>query len=158
KSKPDPPAAPPVVSLDRYLPLYDISDRNERKVEAPASVTYSVARSVDLQRSTLIRAVLQSRSFILREPLPERRPFMEQVHAMGWSLLAEVPGRAMVFGAVSRPWEEKVKLQPLTAKEFLAFRRPGWAKIVWTLEVDPVGRAKSLFRTQTRVATTDGGA
>jgi hypothetical protein len=160
RGKREPAPAPPVVSLDRYLPVYDLSEQDNRRIAAPAPITYFSARNVDVQRSPLIRAVLQSRNLILRERSkgPERRPLLDQVHAMGWTLLSEVPGRAMVFGAVSRPWESKVQLYPLGLAQFKAFRKPGWAKIVWTLEVDPAGASRSVFRTQTRVATTDANA
>jgi len=39
--------------------------------------------------------------------------------------------------------------------EFEAFREPGYVKIAWTLRADPIDATKSVFRTETRVATTD---
>lgn len=149
-----------VISMDRFLPQYDVSERHETKVRAPARLTYAAARDVDLQRSPLVRAIFESRKILLHSQGRElaRRPFLDQVRGMGWGLLAEVPGRAMVFGAVTRPWEPTVKFHPLPPAQFAAFQRPGWAKIVWTLEVDPAGEERSLFRTQTRVATTDATA
>jgi len=146
--------------MDRFLPQYDLSERHETPVKAPAPVTYAAAREVDIQRSPLVRAVFQSRKILFRSQGQEmaRRPFLEQVRGMGWGLLAEVPGRALVFGAVTRPWEPTVRFHPLPPAQFAAFRRPGWAKIVWTLEVDPAGAERSVFRTQTRVATTDAAA
>lgn len=160
RAKVEPPPARAVVSMDRFLPLYDVSERHETRVKAPARVTYAAAREVDLQRSPLVRAVFESRKILFRSQGKElaRRPFLEQVRDMGWGILAEVPGRALVFGAVTRPWESTVKFHPLPAGQFAAFRRPGWAKIVWTLEVDPAGAERSVFRTQTRVATTDPGS
>lgn len=155
-----PPPARAVISMDRFLPTYDVTERHETAVKAPAPLTYAAAREIDLQRSPLVRAILQSRKIFFRSQGQEleRRPFLEQVRGMGWGLLADVPGRAMVFGAVTRPWESTVRFHPLPPAKFTAFQRPGWAKIVWTLEVDPAGEERSVFRTQTRVATTDPGA
>ncbi|MGE5178980.1 MAG: hypothetical protein ACM3PF_07820 [Bacteroidota bacterium] len=152
--------APPeaaVVSLDRFLPSYDVTERHETRVRAPAPVTYAAARDLDLQQSPLVRAIFKGRELILGSHGKElaRRSFLSQVQGMGWGLLAEVPGRALVFGAVTRPWEANVKFHPLPPARFAAFQEPGWAKIVWTLEVDPAGPDASVFRTQTRVATTD---
>lgn len=157
RPKREAPPARAVISMDRFLPRYDVSERHETRVAAPAATTYAAAREIDLQRSALIRAVFQSRKILLRSRGREleRRPFLEQVRGMGWGLLAEVPGRAMVYGAVTRPWEATVRFHPLPPAQFAAFQRPGWAKIVWTLEVDPAGGSRSVFRTQTRVATTD---
>ena len=151
-----PPAAA-VISMDRFLPTYDVTERHETRVHAPAPVTYEAARDLDLQQSPLVRAIFKGRELILGSHGQEleRRSFLSQVQGMGWGLLAEVPGRAIVFGAVTRPWEANVKFHPLPPARFAAFREPGWAKIVWTLEVDPAGADASVFRTQTRVATTD---
>jgi len=44
---------------------------------------------------------------------------------------------------------------PQTPGEFAAFQEPGYAKIVWTLRADALGSDTSVFRTETRVATTD---
>jgi hypothetical protein len=160
RAKREAPPARAAVSIDRFLPSYDVSERHETAVKAPARVTYASARELDLQRSPLVRAIFQSRKILFRSGGRElqRRPFLDQVRGMGWGLLADVPGRALVFGAVTRPWERTVKFHPLPPAQFAAFRRPGWAKIVWTLEVDPAGEERSVFRTQTRVATTDPAA
>jgi hypothetical protein len=46
-------------------------------------------------------------------------------------------------------------MNSLPPDEFAAFHEPGWVKIVWTLRADPVGANDSVFRTETRVVTTD---
>ena len=43
----------------------------------------------------------------------------------------------------------------LPPEEFADFHDPGYAKIVWTLRADPIGGSESVFRTETRVTTTD---
>jgi hypothetical protein len=77
---------------------------------------------------------------------------------IGWGALAEIPGREIVMGAVTRPWVADVVFRPLTPGAFEAFREPDYVKIVWTLRADPIGTAASMFRTETRVATTDAAA
>jgi hypothetical protein len=52
-------------------------------------------------------------------------------------------------------WEATVVFRGLAPDEFTAFHEPGYVKIVWTLRADPVGSCESIFRTETRVATTD---
>lgn len=160
RPKRDEPPAAAVVSLDRFLPLYDISQRHETTVKAPAPMTFAAARNLDLSRSAAVRLVLQSQKLFLggRGAALQRRPFLDQVHAMGWSLLADVPGRAMVFGAVTRPWETNMRFRPIAPEQFSGFQERGWAKIIWTLEVDPAPEGRSVLRTRTRVATTDAVA
>jgi hypothetical protein len=66
--------------------------------------------------------------------------------------------REIVVGAVTQPWMANVVFRALPPDRFREFREPGYVKIVWTLRVDPVGASQSMFRTETRVATTDATA
>ncbi len=68
---------------------------------------------------------------------------------------AEVPGREVVVGAATRPWEPVVTFRPVAPESFAAFAEPDYVKIVWTLRADPVGDGETVFRTETRVVATD---
>jgi hypothetical protein len=59
------------------------------------------------------------------------------------------------MGAVTQPWKANVVFRALPPDEFAAFHEPGYVKIVWTLRVDPLGPAESMFRTETRAVCTD---
>jgi hypothetical protein len=48
--------------------------------------------------------------------------------------------------------------RPLPPEEFAAFHEPDSVKIVWTLRADPLSATESIFRTETRVVTTDAAA
>ena len=91
------------------------------------------------------------------EPDDETRPkgLLAQTTSLGWRVLAENPGREIVVGAVTQPWLPNVVFRGLAPEEFRAFKEPGYVKIVWTLRADPVGESESIFRTETRVTTTD---
>jgi hypothetical protein len=144
--------------LDRFLPTHEVGERHETTVRAPASITYRAARELDLQESRLIKAIFAGRELIMRAS-PARKqapgPFLQQVLDLGWAILAEEPGRELVLGAVTQPWKADVRFRGLPPEEFAAFQEPGYAKIAWTLAVEPRGPGSSLFRTETRVATTD---
>jgi hypothetical protein len=77
---------------------------------------------------------------------------------MGWGVLAMVPGREVVVGAVTRPWEANVIFQALPPDQFATFDEPGYVKIAWTLRADPVSTSQSIFRTETRAVATDATA
>ena len=83
------------------------------------------------------------------------RPLFDEVIALGWRELAETPGHHVIMGAVTQPWRQEVHFRGLPAKEFVGFREPGYAKIAWTIEVEPTGPSSSVFSTETRVITTD---
>jgi hypothetical protein len=77
---------------------------------------------------------------------------------IGWGVLAEVPGREVVVGAVTQAWAANVVFRPLPPDEFAAFHESGYAKIVWTIRADPLCATESVARTETRVVTTDPAA
>jgi hypothetical protein len=74
---------------------------------------------------------------------------------LGWRVLHEEPGRKLIVGAVTRPWEAEVRFRGLEPEEFAPFHEPGYTKIIWTLEAEPTGGETSIFRTETRAMTTD---
>jgi hypothetical protein len=145
--------------LDRFMPAYEVRERHETRVAAPADVTMAAARELDLQRSPPVRAIFAVRTLpsLLRGEPEVSWPggLLAETLAMGWGLLAEEPDREVVVGAVTQPWEPVVRFRALPPDEFAAFDEPGYAKIVWTLAAEPFGPAESLARTETRVQTTD---
>ena len=75
--------------------------------------------------------------------------------ALGWGVLAELPGREIVMGGVTQPWDPNPVFRALPPDEFVVFSDPGYVKIAWTLRADPAGDGKSVFRTETRAVATD---
>lgn len=74
---------------------------------------------------------------------------------LGWGILTELPGRAVVMGAVTQPWRRNPEFQSLSASEFTGFSRIGFAKIAWSIRVEPDGPHRSVASTETRVTITD---
>lgn len=144
--------------LDTFIPMPEVVERHEVRVAAPAEITLSAARELDLYRSPMIRAIFRARELVMRgDDDRSRRPraFVDEALALGWGILADVPGRELIFGAVTQPWKGDVEFRAIPPERFAEFAEPGYAKIVWTLAADPLGPHSSLFRTETRVATTD---
>lgn len=143
--------------LDRFMPRYEVVERHHIQVEAPAEIAFAAATEMDLQQSPVIRAIFKARERIMgshaaRGPVPQG--LLAQTHALGWGILAEVPGREIVMGAVTQPWLADVVFRALPPDTFAAFDEPDYVKIVWTLRCDRIGDAQSVFRTETRVSTT----
>jgi hypothetical protein len=153
------PAAGPSV-LDPYLPAPEVDERVSIPVDAPADATMAAARRLDFQRLPVARAIFTARALLLgaKDAGAPAGPFVLQVQALGWTLLAEEPGRSLVFGAATQPWRRDVVFRPVPAREFAAFSEPGYVKIAWTLRVEPSGAGTCVCLTETRVATTDPAA
>jgi hypothetical protein len=144
--------------LERFLPEYEVSERHQVRVAAPVAMTFEAACAMDLNRSRTVRAIFRVREWILGGAKNERREprgIVEEMKSVGWGVLEEVPGRAIVLGAVTQPWIADTVFRALAPEEFRSFREPGYVKIAVTFRADPAGDDGSIFRTETRVATTD---
>jgi hypothetical protein len=144
--------------LDQFMPAYEVAERHQVDVAAPAALTMAAARDMDIYRSPLVHAIFAIRTLPSRlRGAPARMPssLLAETLALGWRVLSDVPDRAIVAGAVTQPWRAQVEFRGLAPDAFAGFAEPGYAKIAWTLEALPVGPATSRFRTETRVSTTD---
>jgi hypothetical protein len=147
--------------LDQFIPVYDIAERHHVEIAAHAEVVFAAACEQDLMALPVVRTIFKAREILLgSEPGTAAHPrgLLAMMKSIGWGVLAEVPGREIVMGAVTQPWHANVAFRPLPPSEFVAFSEPDFVKIVWTLRADPVGTSASIFRTETRVVTTDAGA
>ena len=147
--------------LDQFMPAYDVVERHHIDVAAPADITYAAACAQDLMAGPLVRGIFRAREVLLgSEPDTGTHPrgLLAMMKSIGWGVLAEVPGREIVMGAVTQPWKANVVFRPLPPDRFLAFDDPDYVKIVWTLRADPIGEKASIFRTETRVVATNAAA
>ncbi len=147
--------------LDGFMPVYEVVERHQTAVAAPAEITLSAACDMDLETSTIANAIFKGRELLLRStPEHETRPrgLLALAKSLGWEVLAETPGREIVIGAVTRPWQADVVFRPIAPAQFAAFSEPDYVKIAWTLSVDPVSDQVSIFRTETRAVATDASA
>ena len=144
--------------LDRFMPEYDVVERHSIAIAAPAAEVLAAAQEQDLFELPLVHAIFRARELALGaapgEPAPPRG-LLAATRALGWGVLAERPGREIVVGAVTKPWEANVTFRALRPDEFAAYHSPGDVKIVWTLRADPVDSGRSIFRTETRAVATD---
>jgi len=142
--------------LDRFMPDFEVVERHQIAVAAPAEVTLSAAKEQHLTESPPIRAIFKARAFVMGASEVESLPpgLLSQVLALGWGVLADTAGE-IVLGAVTRPWEANVVFTALRSEEFAAFNEPGYVKIVWSLRADPLAADRSTFRTETRARATD---
>ncbi|HEX7085801.1 MAG TPA: hypothetical protein VF198_05520 [Vicinamibacterales bacterium] len=135
-------------------------ERHRIAVDAPPDVTLAAARDVRLDDSPIIRLVFRVRELVMGAGRAERdsATLEAQMRAIGWGVLDEIPGRAVVFGAVTVPWEPNPVFRPLPPDAFASFDEPGLVRIAWTLRADASADGRSIFRTETRAHPTDTAA
>jgi hypothetical protein len=160
--------------LDLYIPEFEVAERHYLGVAAPAATTFAAACKTDLSHSAIVRSLFKLRELALgcpRAPVHEAgqngeipevgsqtKELLAQVKAIGWGVLAEIPGHEIVFGAVTQPWLSNLVFRSVPPEEFANFREPGYVKIAWMLRADPIDCHTSIVRTETRVITTDAFA
>lgn len=143
--------------LDRFIPSYDIAERHHIAVDAPADVTLVSAEEQELFQFPLVRAIVKLRELALGAMSGERdqpRGLLAATMELGWGILSDIPGREIILGAVTKPWQASVTFRSLPPDAFAAFSEPGCVKIAWTLRADPTAGG-SVFRTETRAVATD---
>lgn len=144
--------------LDRFIPCFDVVERHAIRVAAPAAVTLAAAKEQTLFRSRPVKALFRARELVLGGSVAQHSPaetLVDEVLALGWRVLDDITDRAVVFGAVTRPWEADAKFRGVPPEDFRAFDEPGCVKIAWTLRADPLEGGGSMFRTETRAVATD---
>jgi len=144
-------------TIDRFLPRPQIRERREITVRAPAALVFAAAQEFDLWSVPLIHAVFRLREKLLRATPPPRQPcgLIRETLRLGWGILAQIPGREIVMGAVTQPWRANVRFNALPADRFAGFAGPDLVKIAWTIEVKSLGPALTRLATETRAEPTD---
>lgn len=136
------------------MPYCDVVERHSVSIRAPADVALSVAGQLDFEESPIVRALINVREFLLGSNPPAQvlpAGLLEKTKALGWGVLSEIPGREIVMGAATQPWQANVVFRSFEPWRFAAFDDPEFVKIAWTLRADPVTETTCIFRTETRV-------
>ncbi len=144
-----------------FIAAPDRGHRHTIRVHAPADLVFDVAENFDLASLRPVRALFWLRAKVLRAKGSARPGPMRLGHEMsdiGWGVLARSPGRLLVMGAATQPWVADVEFTSIAPDAFSAFSEPGYIKIAWTLETQPLRPGASLLSTETRVVATDDEA
>ena len=144
----------------RFIARPYVSDHHEIEIAAPADLVFFDSTRMDLQSLPLVRVIFRLRAWLLGDTEAPRKPLgiVSDTMVMGWGLLAHTPCRSIVMGAAAQPWRRNVTFRAIPPNDFAAFAEPGYVKIVWTLEAEPIDRDHTRFRTETRVEPTDAAS
>jgi hypothetical protein len=146
--------------LEGFMPGPDVRERFSVTVRAPASIVLDTACQFDLQRLWPARLIFRMREIVMRARVSGRRSpqgILAETLGLGWGLLYR-DERLVIVGARCQPWRGDVVFTAIPADEFAAYSAPEQVKIVWTLEADALGPARTRFSHETRVVATDATA
>jgi hypothetical protein len=145
-----------MVLLDEIIPTWHFGNHHQIVVDAPSDRVAQAIESLryDRDASWLVRLFFRARGL----DLPNGPTPREALTATGFSVLAERPGREIVFGIAGKFWapREMANLVRVSdAAAFEAFAVPGQAKGAMNLRVEPLDDGRTLLSTETRVLCTD---
>jgi hypothetical protein len=148
--------------LDDITPVYHYSERHVRHVNAPPDRVYAAARAVTADDIQLFQTFTRIRRLGRAAPesvlnAPAGEPLLSVALRSGFILLADEPGREIVFGAVVLAPESARGRGPLTAAGYRALDAPGFVKATMNFYIEPE-QGGSRVTTETRVAGTDTNA
>lgn len=142
--------------LDEIQPVWHFGNRHSRVVDASPECVAEALESLRLDRdsSLLVRLLFRARGLSVPSGPTPREAFT----STGFSVLAEEPGREIVFGIAGKFWapREMANLVRIPdADAFVAFDEPGQAKGAMALMIEPLPDGRTLLRTETRVTCSD---
>lgn len=146
--------------LDRFLPRFDVRERFDTVVAAPADLVLQTAVDFDMQSLPLVKLIFRTRETLMGAKPPPRRSqgIVAETTSLGWGVLASQSGRYIACGAACQPWLADVTFIPIPAEAFADYGEPDRVKIAWTLETEPLGPETTRLSHETRAMATDDQA
>lgn len=159
---PSPWKATPVTALDELLPTADFAERHRRDVLGSPAHAYAATLAFSLAEMPVARVLFKLRGLVGAGAglvADDRKPLLAQMTTHGFSVLADVPGREFVAGAIGQPWQLRGgRLMPVAgAASFVEFDEPGFVKMAMNFTMEDRG-PRTRVTTETRVLATDAGS
>lgn len=148
--------------LDVFLPEWHFHEVHTRTMAASPARVMAAIRGVTAREVRFFRLLMAVRGFgrtLDPAGTAKERPILQGALERGFLVLAEEPNRELVLGTVGRLWRLAGTRAPVAGpEEFLAFDRPGYAKVAMNfLLQDADGRA-TCVSTETRILGLDATA
>ena len=138
--------------MNEFLPDHDVSATYEIRINAPASVVYRRLLVSDFNDAWIVRVLMTLRS---GKRIPRDRDsgdLRQRLQGTGFIILAEVPDGELVIGVAGRFWRpDGGRCLDLTAADFAAFSRFGYAKAAWNFKLRAETPASTVLSTETRI-------
>jgi hypothetical protein len=164
-----PPTEP--LMLDWLLPEFDATIVEHQVIEGDPESIYRAVTTVDMAEIpntyTAVRLLFAARGATERlvnallgrttpTPVPAGALRLGDMAEHGdWVKLADAPPDEFAFGVVGRFWGGETIWETIDADHFVAFDRPGFAKIGCSISLRPYGTARTLVSYEARTQALD---
>ena len=158
--------APSASRLDGLVPRWEFSERHATRIAADPFVVDRAIRAVSADEILLFRTLTWIRRLGRHGPesileAPPHAPLLGVATRTGFAVLADEPGREIVFGfarRVARASGRRVADARDAAAVFAAPDAPGAILVAMNFHLAPDGDGGTLLTTETRVHATDAAA
>jgi hypothetical protein len=152
--------------LDQLIPAYDAGRIDHRVIDGELEEVYdatvrrtSFAPGRTLRRSACCSPFAASASGLRRSPAEIASMRLAEMPVRGdWVLLGEERPHEIAFGVIGRFWAGETIWEQINAADYVAFDRPGLAKIACSFSLRPYGKGRTLVSYETRTKGTDEAA
>ena len=138
--------------IDEFLPTHDFGATHEVHIDAPASEVYESLMRSDFSKAWLVRLLMSIRS---GKRLPRNRlptDLRQRLQGTGFIILAEIPDEELVIGIAGRFWRpDGGRCRDLTARDFVGFCRPGYAKVAWNFKLRAPSSESTILAAETKI-------
>jgi hypothetical protein len=160
--------------LDWLLPEFDATIVEHQVIEGDPEAVYRAVTAVDMaeipKHYAAVRVLFAARGAAERlvnallgrttpAPAPEGALRLADMPEHGdWVKLADEPPDEFAFGVIGRFWGGETVWETIDADHFVAFDRPGFAKIGCSISLRPYGTARTLVSYEARTQALDPGS
>jgi hypothetical protein len=149
--------------LDVTLPTPRLAEIDSIELALPIDRAWEVLRHLDLARSPIARMLFALRTLPMRlAGRPADAPHFglddlrSSAETPGFQVLADSPPHEVVIGAIGKVWHLDIPfVHVVDAAAFTAFRDPGFVKVAWAIQLQPLGFEATRAAVEVRVDATD---
>jgi hypothetical protein len=148
--------------LDDLMSAPHLAELDRVDVAAPANVTWQRVRHGALAQAWPIRALFSARNLLMpgaagTSPTIRMDDLRSSPQRPGFQILVDQPPHEFAVGAIGKVWRLQIPfLHVANARDYAAFRDPGFVKVAWAIRVEPLGGCEACGVTvEVRVRATD---
>lgn len=131
---------------EKYLPVYDFSERHRLDIKAPTEVVANCVEAASFSDSFLIKLLTRLRG------MPRTQGGIESVTRMGFVLLERDAGREVILGLIGQFWKPSGNIIRVgSAVDFERFNEDSFLKATWNFAVRETTMDSSVLETETRI-------
>lgn len=133
-----------MADIDYFLPQFDFNETHSRQIAGSPQEIYDALQELRYSDSLFIRYLFRLRGLTIGTFRDSLKTF---------TVLSD-KAEEIVLGLIGRPWKITGELKPVSREEFLEFREPNNAKMVWNFTFQP-NEEGTWVTTETRILCPD---